>query len=319
MKKYLIFVFLLIAFLLNPGKILAQEMALGVYPPLLEVTIQPGRTITQVYQILNQGKTDLVITSRIVPFKPTDEIGQIQLEENQISPAIEWFSFQNADLNLGDHFVLKADSEQQVVLKVRVPQEAKEDDYYLTLLFESDPEFNLGESATQAKIKIGANLLFTVSETGEPPRKAEIAEFKVQNGWLKIGSWQLVDSFTNPLFVLRLKNIGRSLFKPMGSLTVTGFSGQKYLLDLLPENILVNSIRQIQCFSADKNQALPCRLNLNWKTKFLIGPYQAKVTFGLDKVGEDYSQTIRLFAFPFLLIGGFFFLFFVFWLVKKRI
>lgn len=297
---------------------MAQEMALGLYPPLLEVTIKPGRTITQVYQLLNQGEADLIVTSRLVPFKPADEKGQVQLEEKQISPAVDWFSFQNADLKLGDSFVLKAGAEQQVVLKIRVPEQAQEDDYYLTLLFESQPEFNLNESAAQAKIKIGTNLLLTVSETGEPPRKAELTEFRIQNAWFRIGSWQFLDSFTNPLFVLRLKNIGRSLFKPMGNLTVSGFSGQKYLLDLLPENILVDSTRQVLCFSNDQEQPLPCRLNLNWKTKFLIGPYQARATFGLDKVAQDYSYSTHFFAFPFFLTFSLILLVLFFWLMKKR-
>src|SRR4030042_809479 len=310
LKFKILFVFSIFSllYLLFPNKVRAQSLGLSLYPPLLEVMIKPGKTITQTYQITNQSDSDLVMTSKILAFEPADELGNIQLKTDSLSPISDWFSFQNADLNLGDSFVLKVKEEQQVVLRIKVPEKALEDDYYLTLLFESLPELTLNQSSSQSKIQIGTNLLLTISETGEPPRKAEIAEFKIKNAWFKLGSWQFIDSFVNPLFVLRIKNSGRSLFKPLGSMTVSGWSGQKYLLELLPENILTNSIRQTQCFSTDKNQPFPCQLKTNWKTKFLIGVYQAQVGFGLDKISQDYQQTIHFFAFPFSLIAGLFLL-----------
>jgi len=309
-----LFIFLL-AFPLE--KIRAQTLGLSLYPPLLEVMIKPGKAITQAYQIANQSKSDLIMTSKIIGFEPADELGNIQLKNNSPLAISDWFSFQNADLNLGDNFVLKAGQEQQVVLKIEVPEIALEDDYYLTLLFESQPELTLNQANSLNKIQIGGNLLLTVSETGEPPRKAEIIEFKIKNNLFKLGSWQFIDSFANPLFSLRIKNIGRSLFKPMGTLTISGWTGQKYILDLLPENILIDSIRQVPCFSADKNQPSPCKLETDWKNKFLIGPYQAEVNFGLDKISEDYQQTSHFFAFPFTLTGILLFITLTFYLIKK--
>ena len=304
-------------YLLFSNKIGAQSLGLSLYPPLLEVMIKPGKTITQVYQLNNQGENDLVITSKILVFEPADELGNVRIKTDASLAMSDWFSFQNTDLNLGDNFVLKIGQEQQVVLKIKVPENALEDDYYLTLLFESLPELTLNQGNTQNKIQIGANLLLTISTTGEPPRKAEIAEFKIKNAWFKIGSWQFIDSFVNPLIILRVKNIGRSLFKPMGTINVSGWTGGKYLLELLPENILTNSLRQSQCFSTDQNQPSPCQLETNWKNKFLIGPYQVKVTFGLDKISEDYQQTLHFFAFPFTLIVTLLFIILVFYLIKK--
>jgi len=276
----------------------AQSLSLGIYPPLLEVMIKPGKSITQVYKIINNGDVDLVLQSKIVPFEPADELGGIQLLENQPqSLSLDWFSFQNADLNLGDQFVLKAQSDQQVVLKIKIPQNAPEDDYYLTLLFENQLEPLLSLSASQAQIKIGANILLTISESGEPPRKAEIIEFKVQSAKLKV-----IDSFTPPQFVLRIKNTGRSLFKPMGTITTTGWFGQKYPLNLLPENILTKSIRKIGCENDEETKI--CRL----KAKFLLGPYSAKVEFGLDKISNDYAAQVNFIALPIKLFGVVFFI-----------
>lgn len=314
---FLILPLILISFVFKPSQIKAQNISLGIYPPLLEAMIQPGKSITQVYRLENQGETDLALTSQIIPFKPQGELGQVELTPEQNSPAQEWISFQNADLKLGEKFLLKAGASQQIVLRVDIPQNAAEDDYYLTLLFKNLPELMVNQSASQSQIKIGGHLLLTVSETGEPPRKAEISEFKITNAWFSLGHWQLIDSFASPLFNLRVKNIGRSLFKPMGVIQVSGWTGQPFVLDLLPENILVGSIRQVQCFSPEQNQPIVCQLKKNWQSKLLIGPFQAQVSFGLDKVDEQYSQAVSFFAFPFVLLGGLLVLFLLFWLGKK--
>jgi len=288
----------------SPNKVQAQSLELGLYPPLLEVMIKPGKSITQVYKVINSSDVDLILKSKIIPFQAADEFGGIQLLENQTSSlSLEWFSFQNADLNLGDQFVLKAGGNQQVVLKIKVPENAPENDYYLTLLFENQLEPMLGLSASQAQIKIGANILLTVSSSGEPLKKAGIEEFSLDNALFKIGSYSFIDSFTQPRFILKVKNLGKTLFKPMGTITVSGWTQQKYLLDLLPENIITASSRQLRCFSTANNQPISCVLTPNWQTKLLIGNYQAQVDFGLDKISSDYQTKTQFIALPFSILA----------------
>jgi hypothetical protein len=225
------------------------------------------------------------------------------LENQAPSLSLEWFSFQNADLNLNDQFILKAGGNQQIVLKIKVPEDALENDYYSTLLFENQMEPMLGLSTSQAQIKIGANILLTVSENGEPLKKAEIEEFSLGNALFKIGSYQFIDSFNQPRFILKVKNTSKTLFKPMGTITVSGWTKQKYLLDLLPENIITQSNRQLHCFSTVNNQPVNCTLTPNWQTKLLIGNYQAQVNFGLDKISDDYQGNLQFIALPFSLLG----------------
>ncbi len=307
--KIIIFVFsflysfLLLGFL-NLNRVQAQSLEIGLYPPLLEVMIKPGKSITQVYKIINNSDVDLILKSKIVAFQAADEFGSIQLLENQFQfLGLEWFSFQNADLNLGDQFVLKARADQQVVLKIKVPEDAPENDYYLTLLFENQLEPLLGLSASQAQIKIGANILLTVSDSGEPLKKAGIEEFSLDNALFKIGSYSFIDSFSQPRFILKVKNLGKTLFKPMGTITISGWTKQKYLLDLLPENIITQSSRQLRCFSTANNQPISCVLTPNWQTKLLIGNYQAQVDFGLDKISSDYQTKTQFIALPFSILA----------------
>jgi len=107
-KIYLLFALCYLLFAI-PAK--AQGLSLGIWPPLLEVTIQPGKSITQVYKLRNTGETDLALTSKIVPFKPEGETGDI----NFATPGVDlgrhtgsetWFSFQNANLALGEKFLI---------------------------------------------------------------------------------------------------------------------------------------------------------------------------------------------------------------------
>jgi len=299
-KIYLLFALCYLLFAI-PAK--AQGLSLGIWPPLLEVTIQPGKSITQVYKLRNTGETDLALTSKIVPFKPEGETGDINLEFGAWNLEFSsWFSFQNANLALGEKFLLPAGREQEVVLKIKIPENAPEGDYYTTLLFETLPDVFLGQSGGQIEAKIGANILLTVSQTGEPKKQAEVEEFAIRNSQFVIRNWIIIDSFTQPKFLVRLKNTGQAFFKPIGSITTTGWFNQRWVLDLLPENILTNSIRQIQCQQAAPPQILPSSCEL--RTKFLLGKYTAKLEFGTDEASGKYQAQIVFWALPLKLAAG---------------
>lgn len=286
----------------------AQSLSLSIWPPLLEVMIQPGKSITQVYKISNFGETDLVLTSAVVPFAPADELGNIELGTRNPQPPnwLNWFSFQNADLQLGQKFVLRPDKEQEVVLKIKIPENAAEDDYYLTLLFNTLPNPTANGSAASAQAKIGSNILLTVSKTGEPRRQAKIEEFS-------LAGWRIIDSFTKPQFLIRLKNTGKVLFKPFGTITTTGWFGQKYTIDLLPENVLAGSIRQINCQKENLPPAV-CQLSAG----FLLGKYTARLEFGADQANGEYQTEIQFFALPIKLIFGVLLILLVLFIIKSK-
>ena len=289
-----------------------KTLSLGIWPPLLEVMIQPGKSITQVYKIANPSESDVVLTSLIASFTPTDERGNIELITNN-SQLENWFSFQNADLALGQNFVLKAGKEQEVVLKITVPAGTTEEDHYATLIFETVPNpFLGGQTTTQARVKIGANILLTVSQTGAPVRQAKIKEFSLANFQFSILNFQLVDSFDKPEFILRLQNTGQAFFKPIGAITINGWFNQKYTLDLLPENVLANSVRQIGC-QKDSNPQL-CVIS----SKFLLGRYTARVELGLDEANNEYQKEMIFWAIPAKLIIGVLTSLFLLYIVRNK-
>ncbi len=292
----------------------AQSLSLNITPPLLEVTIQPGKTITQVYKISNDGDSDLTLTSSILSFEPADEKGNVQLISNLKPPFLSWFSFLNANLGLDDKFILKAGQTQEVVLRIKVPKESLEDDHYATLLFETIPGTLINsQTHTQAQAKIGANILLSVSKTGEPPKKGKIEEFSLYSSLISFNKVKIIDSLDQPLFLIRFRNTGRVFFKPRGSIILTGWSSQKYTLDLLPENVLSNSVRQLRC--EEQKTIIPCQI----KEKFLLGSYTASLEIGPDKPTGEYQTTTTFIAIPFKLILSLTIIILVFSIIRKKL
>jgi len=299
-----------IILLLFPQSLHAQSLGLGIYPPLLEVTIMPGKTLTQVYYLTNSGEVNLTMTSALVAFEPSDETGGVKISENTEKLQPLQFGFLNADLKLGQTFSLPTGKKQEAVLIIKVPENAPEKDYYATLLFQTNPLANLGgQSASQTQTKIGSHLLISVSRTGEPFRKASIEQFNLNN----CAKLCIIDSFSSPQFLVRIKNSGHSFFKPLGKITFQGWFNQTETLDLLPQNILSDSTREIQCQKED--QVVPCQS----ESKFLVGLFKAKLEFGLDDFSGDYQKEIQFVAFPFKLCFGLLILGLILGLIKAKL
>jgi len=325
-KFLIIFIVFLYSIFQIPNSIYAQSLSLGLYPPLLEVTLKPGKSITQVYKLTNNGDVQLNLITSLRPFVPADTQGGVDIQETLSNSQVlgnNYFSFQNANLELGQRFTLKSGQEQQVVLKIKVPQDAPEGDYYRTLLFETLPDDNLSNSST-AKVRLGSNILLTVSQSGEPELNSEIAEFFIENCKFKISNSCVIDSFTKPQISLKIRNTGTAFFKPQGTITSKGLFGPKTTLILLPENILAGFSRQIRCATLSPDEAAQSRsggtpVDCQLPNSILIGPYQIRLGFDLNQDGTRFTGNFLLIAFPFKLFFGLLVLFLLFLLLKTKL
>jgi len=237
---YLLLITLIIFF---PIQAKAQTIGLSISPPILEVMIKPGKSITQAYQLTNNSDRDLYLTPKLIPFSPADHQGNISLyDKSQITNRKSFFSLQNTNLSLNQTFKLSAGKSQQLVLKIDVPQNNPERDYYHTLLIEQS---NRGEFINQTggshRIKIGSNILMTISQSGQPKTDFKISKFSAQP--------KFADIFDKVKFNLLIENTGQAFFKPEGKIEIynTLFNKKMGGLHLLPENILTNSARKIRC------------------------------------------------------------------------
>lgn len=275
----------------------AQTVSLSIWPPILDVIIQPGKAITQVFRLTNNGD-NTTITASIVPFEPADNFGHVKLSSTP-SPATAYFSLQNADLNLPAAFALKAGESQELVLKIRVPDTAPEADHYLTFLFDSSNLGLIAGTGTKTQGSIGANVLLTVSKTGQPVRLAKIDSFTLSPCLFNL-SYCLLDSFDQPQFKFLVKNTGRNRFKAVGQIDIRNTFNKKIAtLGFRQDNVLANSFRYLTS-------------DTTWNPVFPVGRYQATAAITPEDSVNTVSQTLTFLILPYkaLLILGLLILFF---------
>jgi hypothetical protein len=329
------------AFLFRVPSVYSQSIGLSISPVILEVMIKPGKTITQAYQVTNNSEQDLYLTANLVPFTPADHQGHIALSaSSSVSsdfPRNSVFSLQNSNLDLNQPFKLSAGKSQQLVLKIAMPEDNPEKDYYYTLLVEQTDrgEHITTDSGAGHRIKIGSNILITVSETGQPETDFKIAEFKAEP---KFG-----DIFDQIRFKILVENTGRAFFKPEGKIEIYHTLLNKKIteLNLLPENILVNSVREIRCGkknfaqgktsevskdltsqvgelgeveeSAEVIQPTPCFFSF-----WLPGKYKAVVGANRD-LSLHNPNTTYFYLIPYRLILGLLITGLIIWQIKRKL
>jgi len=259
-----LFVYFVCAYLficLFPKKAFAQSLSLSIWPPLLEVMIQPSKTVTQVYKLTNNSDQSLQITPQIYSFRPQGETGEINIKSNlktlrasQQSSNPNFFSFSSGE-QFGKPFTIPIGETKELTLQITIPKNTSEADYYNTLLFGTALAADENSPSNSSSVtQIGTNILLTVSQTGKPDRLARIAEFSAP---------KIIDCLSPIHFTVRLENWGKTLWKPFGKIKITGILKQKNEIALLPQNVLAQSVRKLEVSELKPNLPLgPFRAEL---------------------------------------------------------
>lgn len=280
---------------LHLSKANAQSLSLSLWPPLLEVMVQPGKTVTQVYKLTNNSDRELQITPQVFPFEPVGDKGQIKIlvpNNKATKPQSSFFSFENAEFDQA--FPIAIGQTKELVLKISIPKDTPQKDSYFTLLFSSSelPQSDQSESSSVAQI--GSNILLTVSRTGLPSPSGKILEFSVP---------KIIDSFSPVNFKLVLQNDGSSFWKPFGEIKISGMLKQNEKLPLLEQNVLGNSFRQMTIAP--------------FRSRLAIGQFKADLKFSLNEDGQSLSQTVFFWYLPYKLLIALVSLLVIFILFKK--
>ncbi len=269
------FGFLISSFVLA-DKVFAQSaISLSVSPPIFEAIIQPGKSVTMLFNITNSGG-DTIITPQIYYFQAQGEDGNIELT-GQKSP--DWVGYADQPFRLNG----KESLNFEVV--ITPPLNIEESDHFMTLIFETSTASDLlGQSASFYKSQIGSNILLTISKDGNPKMSAKI---------LKFSAPKIIDSLFGTIeYKLIIENDGNSFWKPNGKI-VNQFDD----IDLAPQNILSGTSRQIPCISDEK--IIDCKIGLK---KIFLGRINSKLTFKIDESQREYESKVSTFAFPFSLL-----------------
>lgn len=292
----LLFWGLILSFFFRADSVHSQQIGLSISPPILEVAIEPGKQITKAYELTNKSDRPLYLVPKIITFEPADDQGNIKLlTTSHKNPAPHIFSLANSNLDLGKGFKLDADASQQLVLKIDIPKNNRQKDYYQTLIIEqSDEGGYVNQTGGKSLIKIGSNILLSVAEGAAPEKKAQIEQFSAQP--------KFADLFDGVKFKIIAYNNGRHFFKTYGKIKINHlwFKHQKELT-LLPENVLAQSSRQVNCAKINphkqNNETQTAQVTDCKFSSWLPGPYQAKLNISPDS-GEKVSAKIIFWLIP---------------------
>jgi hypothetical protein len=222
---------------------------LTILPSQAEYVLKPGVTIIQAYDVINNSDFDITLNTQILPWIPFGSDGSVSYNQAINNPDIE-FSLANANLKINEAFVLKANSKQQLVLKIKTnPNINLADNYYTFFIYQSQNTIQSNNNFSQATGKIGSHLLLTVSNTENPKTDSIIQNFSITP--------KIKDVFFRPInFQAQVRNNSDFFFKIGGKITITKNGKTVKELDLNPNNVLNHHSRNISC----QNQTT-CSLN----------------------------------------------------------
>ena len=212
---------------------------LSLTPSQIEFVLKPGVTLTQAYQVTNQSDQKITLNTQVLPFLPSGDNGSVTYNNLISNPNIT-FSFNNADLVLGQPFTLGPQETRQIVLKITASPQTQLSDYYATFFVYQSPDASISGSNTQTAGKIGSHILLSVSDTENPEAKGSIQKFSLAPTFK--------DVFFTPIkFSGQIQNNSNYFFKTAGKITIS--KNQKVIkeLNLDSQNILANYYRQFSC------------------------------------------------------------------------
>jgi len=250
-RKVLWHILISLFFLLSSHAAHAQQITLSIDPPVVNVKIKPGKSFLVAYTVKNTGDpTPLQFSIR--PFKPIGRYGGVSLADTLEGP-IE-FRLDNTNITLEKPFFFGTNAQQQAVLRITVPPQAPEGDYYYMVLAQTMPAGSIeGKSTTVAQAQLGSPLLISVTNTGVTDIKAKIAEFTIVPDFtLRLGKvvLRLIDTNKTVPVTLVIRNEGTNSIQPQGTITARG-GNTTLTVQLIPQNILSMSERLLKAMPTD--------------------------------------------------------------------
>lgn len=300
MRKFIIIIIFITLIVIITRGVSAQQITLSLSPPLIETIIKPGKAILIAYNLKNIGDPT-VVKAKILPFTPKDNYGNITIKDEFEGPVR--FSLDNSLIQLDEPFTMKSGENQQLLLKIRLPEGAPEGDYYYTLLVETQTSPGLGgNTSSAARATIGANIIITVTESGNLDVKGKIGLFSTSGGFALGRNIKIFDSNDKIPVNLVINNLGKNVIKPKGEIILKGNFGERANYEILPQNILSASQRLITATPSAFIQGKPTSLVL---FGFFIGKYNLSANVGFTDEGPPtVFSTISFFAFPFKISLG---------------
>ena len=259
---------------------------LTVKPGQTELVAIPGSTITQAYDVVNNGQENLILSTQVLPWVQKGTDGSVDYDQALPNPHLN-FSLGNADLLLGQSFTLAPGQKRQLVLKIKSDSSTPQADTYHTFFVYQNQGFSPSDtSQTVTSGRIGSHLLISYSLTENPHSQFSLSQFIV--------SPKIKDIFYQNLNFSAIANNNSPYYaKISGKLIISKNDQVIKQFDLFPDNVLSNGGRNISCLS--DNHPIACSIS----PPFWPGAYKATLT--LDPSLNAPSASITFFVFPYTL------------------
>lgn len=296
MKKYII-ILLSIAFLsCSTHKMYADDFAVGVYPPILQIQATVPTIITKNMTIVNASDHTENVQIVLRQFQQTrTNSGQITYLPATQKPSPDADLFKRVQIldegNPVNTLSLAPKQKKTISLRIGLPKDEPGADYYFSLIFLSASQVTQTINGSHIAAGIATNVLLSIG-----PKDAT-------SGFL--------DSFTTPWFTtsgpipftVLVSNTSRHFVNPTGQILIRNMFGQLIgKTDILPVNVLGNSSR----FMISKGDQILTHPVVLWNEKALFGPYRANIIISLSSEGPILTKTIYFFVMPIQYIIGFF-------------
>jgi hypothetical protein len=298
-RNYILVIFVaLVVLVLFPIKAEASSVSLGIYPPIIQIDALPPASLSTDIQIQNQGEESQDLNILIKPFKPaSSENGELSYLFASDQFGTDPLMAQRIKIMDGNEeinsIILAPKQEKKLKLNVDIPKGETPSDYYFSIIFTSKSQIDNTINVSQNTAGIATNVLLSIG----PKAKAEgeITEFSVPF-FLESGPVS---------FTVRVRNQSNFFITPRGSILIKNVFGQTIgRVDLLPVNILANSVRLIP--GSDQFDTKELKIDAKswesqkalWSEKLLIGPYTANIAIALTEDGPVLRKTIYFVGFP---------------------
>jgi len=275
----------------------------SISPAKLQLQLKPGSTYVQSYIVKNIGDQKIILNSSVESWIPQGINGNVTYLNSKPNLNI---SLSNSDLTLGQPFSLNPNQSQQLVLKIKVPENSDQGDHYFITLFigrslyftlfanQETSAYDKGNSSQI--IRLGSHLLISVSNTEEPKTELTVSNFKINNPF--------IDCFFFPLkFSGEITNQTNYFTQINKTITISKNNNIVKQFTIFPDNVLAHHSRAIRCQSDDN--PIECQFD----KPLWPGFYQAKID----------NQTLSFIVFPYTLTLGIILIATLFWIRSRRV
>ena len=265
----------------------SRAHALTLTPIRLEVSGDPGQTLTEHVTLINERKTTETFYTSFENFSAQGETG----DPTWYTPTDDlgtWMSAVGA-------VVLLPGEQKNVAFTISIPKDAEPGGHFAGIFWGTTPAVQPG-----GQVAIGAKtgVLVLLSVSGATSEKGGIIEFTTKNN----------QSFYTALpvdFYYRFQNSGSDRVKPDGTIVIkdmVGITGAQISGNPIQGNILPNSVRKLESLwgtpdTEASSRGFFAQAGYEWHN-FAFGHYTAHLNLTYGKNNEAVSSSYGFWVFP---------------------